>query len=205
MAAAGGSLAAFFRQRDRARLDAALLMAAMALTLFTLDRVYPVWLYIVGGVALFATPYLLLRLIDRTLVRVPRPWVWFALGSAATSALIQVSDLLGGVDPMTPMFAAPELAPHLAALVAGPYVLLQVYAAVLLARAARASTGTARLRPSLVAAASLITLVPIIREVVRVSLEFPAAPDDLGDRADFIVAVLAMLGYLVAFAPPAWA
>ena len=106
---------------------------------------------------------------------------------------------------MTPMFAAPELAAHLAALVAGPYVLLQVYAAVLLARAARASTGTARLRPSLVAAASLITLVPIIREVVRVSLELPAAPDDLGDRADFFVAVLAMLSYLVVFAPPAWA
>jgi diguanylate cyclase (GGDEF)-like protein len=205
LAAAGGCLAAFFRQRDRARLDAALLLAAMALTLFTLDRTYPVWLYIVGGIALFSTPYLLLRLIDRTLVRVPALVAWIALGSAATSALIQVSDLLGGLDPMTPMVAAPELAAHLAALVAGPYVLLQVYAAVLLARAARASTGTARLRPALAAATSLVTLVPIIREVVRVSLELPAAPDDLGDRADFVVAVLAMLSYLVVFAPPAWA
>src|SRR5687768_15281020 len=142
MAAAGGSLAAFFRQRDRARLDAALLMAAMVVVLFTLDRSYPLLAYIIGGVALFATPYLLLRLIDRTLVRVPRPWVWFALGSAATSALIQFSDVLGGLDPMTPMFAAPELGAHLAALVAGPYVVLQIYAAVLLGRAARAATGT---------------------------------------------------------------
>ena len=59
LAAAGGSFAAFLRQRDRARLDASLLLAAMAVTLFTLDRTYPVWLYIVGGIALFATPYLL--------------------------------------------------------------------------------------------------------------------------------------------------
>jgi diguanylate cyclase (GGDEF)-like protein len=205
IAAASGSLSAFFRQRDRARLDAALLLAAMAVTLLTLDRVYPVWLYIVGGIALFSTPYLLLRLIDRTLVRVPRPVAWFALGSAATSALIQVNDLLRGVDPMTPMFAAPELGAPLAALVAGPFVLLQVYAAVLLARAARASTGTARLRPALVAAASLVVLVPIIREVVRAALEIPTLPDDFGDRADFFVAVLAMLSYLVVFAPPAWA
>jgi diguanylate cyclase (GGDEF)-like protein len=205
MAAAGGSLAAFLRQRDRARLDAALLMAAMVVVLFTLDRSYPILAYIIGGVALFATPYLLLRLIDRTLVRVPRPWVWFALGSAVTSALIQFSDVLGGLDPMTPMSAAPELAAHLAALVAGPYVVLQIYAAVLLGRAARAATGTARLRPALVAAASLIALVPIIREVVRSFLEIPTLSDDFADRADFFVGVLAMLSYLVVFAPPAWA
>ena len=206
IAAATGSLFAFLRQRDRARLDSALLLASMALALFAVDRSYPVWLFISGSVALFATPYLLLRLIDRTLARVPRPAAWIALGSAATSALIQFSDLLSGaVDPMTPTYAAPDLTPLLSALAAGPFVLLQVYAAGLLVRAALASTGPARLRPGLVAIASLLMVEPVVSQIVRSSLEIATAPDGLSDRADFVVAVLAMLSYLVVFAPPAWA
>jgi len=206
MAAATGSLAAFFRQRDRARLDAALLMAAMALALFAVDPAFPLWLYISGSVSLFATPYLLLRLIDRTLVRVPRPAAWIALGSAATSALVQFSDVITGVDPMTPTYASPALSPLMSALAVGPFVLLQIYAATLLVRAALASTGTARVRPALVAAASLLLLELVVSQVVRALLEVSSiAPDDLAAIADFLAAALAMLCYLVVFAPPAWA
>lgn len=207
MAAATGSLFAFLRQRDRARLDAALLMAAMALALFAVDPTFPLWLFISGSVSLFATPYLLLRLIDRTLVRVPPLAAWIALGSAATSALVQFSDVISGaVDPMTPTYASPALSPLMSALAVGPFVLLQIYAATLLVRAALASTGTARLRPALVAAASLLLLELVVSQVVRPLLEISStAPDDLAASADFLAAALAMLCYLVVFAPPAWA
>jgi len=134
---------------------------------------------------------------------VPRPAAWIALGTAATSALVQFSDVITGVDPMTPTYASPPLSPLMSALAVGPFVLVQIYVTTLLARAALASTGAARLRPALVAIASALLLELVVSQSVRGLLEL--APDDLAARADFLAAALAMICYLIVFAPPAWA
>ncbi len=198
------SASAFLRERDRARLDAALFLGTMALALLLLDFAAPIWRFIAGLIALYTVPYLLLRLIDRVLIPIPAPARRAALASAAVAAAVNLGDLTFRLDPAVPTTEAPLLPPVLIALTLGPFIAFELYATVMLARGALAAIGPERLRIAWLGMASGLVLLPVLVEGMRNAIAAATAPDDPLVRGYFLLAALAMAAYYVGFTPPRW-
>lgn len=204
VAVAAMSVSAFLRERDRARLDAALFLTMMALALLLLDFAAPIWRFIAGLIALYAVPYLLLRLVDRVLVPIPVLARRAAVASAAVAAAVNLGDLAFRLDPLTPTTEAPLLPPMLIVVTLGPFIAFELYAAVTLLRGALAATGPQQPRFAWLGLASGLLILPVLVQGVRNAIGAAVAPDDSLVRGYFVLAALAMIAYNVGFTPPRW-
>jgi PAS domain S-box-containing protein len=160
----------------------AMLFVSNLITQFAPDA--PALLRRAGSFFLLAQPYLTLRLASHV-TRVPR---WVGYGALAW-AVLSVVLIVPGITGNTPVIL----------FVVGYFVVVQVTAAGLLARAAGERFGYARIRLRVAAAATLIFAAAIL--VVGAA----AASGQADPSVTFLARILSLvagLGYLAAFLPP---
>lgn len=183
----------FVRRPSSANVDTALLFGVASLivvatwTVEYLHVALPHLLNAALGAGLMAITYLLLRLVDDFTV-VPRPLLVIAEIGLALSAVI--------------LFVVPPPVPAWLALLFVVYVvMLTLYAALAIMRAAGRSSGVTRRRMQAVAAGSLL----LGSAILAIGLE--ALSPRVGQWWALIAeasAVMSGVSYFVAFAPPRW-
>jgi signal transduction histidine kinase/DNA-binding response OmpR family regulator len=172
--------------------DATLVFSALAV-LFVLELIRgtigepPALLTKLGTTFLLGQPYLTLRLVAQL-----RPMSQLVLRTALVAYLLTAVPLL---------FLPPPLPVALSLGVIGVFVVTEAVAAAALGLEARRRTGAARARMTIAALATAAFAVAIL--VAGASAANPALTDVVG-AATRILALLAALGYVVAFVPPRW-
>lgn len=143
-------------------------------------------LYALGVIGVLAQPYLLLRLVD-AFRAVPGTARWAALiGFVLTSAILAAS--------------RPSLAPGLTEVVVIYFVVVEGYAALLLLRTARGTTGIQRRRLILIGEASALLAASIF--ISGVATLLPEARPFIRPGAR-LLALLSVVWYYLGFTPPA--
>ena len=186
------SLWAAVRHRDRLAWDVALVFMPIAL-LFAIQIAnqtvgpLPQWLRTSGSVLLLAQPVFSLKLVS-DLRRIPAPVLPAAfVAFVATSALFLT---------LADQAALPVTLAAVAA-----FVVTEAVAAGYLALEARTRTGSARMRLTI---ASLATAGLALTLFLAGAAAVANVPSEVSGFAIRAVAVLAALGYWVAFLPPPW-
>ncbi|RSM74188.1 hybrid sensor histidine kinase/response regulator [Actinoplanes sp. ATCC 53533] len=186
-------LVGYLRRRDALQRDVVLMFSALAV-LFVLAVVRqtvgepPQLVGMAASVLLLGQPFLMLRVVRRV-GPVPGLVYWPALaGWAASGVLLAV----GGE----------VLGPWSVLIVVVVFVATEITAAVFLTRLALARAGAARTRLWLAAGATALFAVAIL--VAGAGSGDPEAAQRARQVAR-VIALVSAVGYLLAFAPPAWA
>ncbi len=182
-------LVGYLRRRDALQRDVVLMFSALAVLfiLAVLRQVVgepPRLVTVAASVLLLGQPFLTLR-VARRVARVPGAVYWPALAGWAASAVVLAvgGAVLGRVAVLV---------------VVAVFVATEIAAAVFLVRLALARAGAARTRLWLAAAATALFAVAIL-------LAGAGAGDPETAQGARVIALVSAVGYLLAFAPPAWA
>jgi signal transduction histidine kinase/CheY-like chemotaxis protein len=187
------ALLGYLRRRDGLQRDVVLMFSALAV-LFVLAVVRqllgepPRLVTVAASVLLLGQPFLTLRLVRRV-GRVPGAVYWPALAGWVASGVLLAA---GGE----------VLGRWLVLAVVAVFVATEIAAAVFLARLALARTGAARTRLWLAAGATTLFAVAIL--LAGAGAGDPQAAQ-VARQATRLIALVSAVGYLLAFAPPAWA
>ena len=186
------ALVEYVRRRDPLSRDVALVFTPLAL-LFVLELVRrtvgapPTVLTTVAALLVLAQPYLTLRLVAQ-IRAIPRSVL---VGAFAVYLLTAV-----------PLVVWPRPVPAVVTLSAvAVFVVAEAIAAVYLALEARRRIGSARARLATAAVATALFAIAVLAAGAAAASSGVAGVANLAAR---IVALLAALGYLIAFMPPAW-
>jgi signal transduction histidine kinase/CheY-like chemotaxis protein len=186
-------LASYLRGRDRLQRDVVLMFSALAVlfvvaVLRELIGEPPRWVTVAASVLLLGQPFLTLRVI-RQVAPVPRAVYWPALAGWITSGVLLAvgSQALGQGSQLT---------------VVAVFVTTEVAAAVFLARLAVTRAGAARARLWLAAVATALFAAAIL---VAGSRAGDPEAAQRARQAARLIALASAAGFLLAFAPPAWA
>jgi signal transduction histidine kinase/CheY-like chemotaxis protein len=186
-------LVGYLRRRDALQRDVVLMFSALAVlfALAVLRQVAgepPRLVTVAASALLLGQPFLTLRVVRRV-GPVPAAVYWPALaGWAASGALLVVGgEVLGRLSVLV---------------VVALFVATEITAAVFLARLAMARTGAARTRLWLAAGATALFAVAIL--LAGAGAGDPEAAQQARQAAR-VIALVSAIGYLLAFAPPAWA
>lgn len=186
------TLFSFVIQRNRTRLDIALMFMSFAITVAIQEYSVivgppPRWVTQISQVALMSQPYLLLRLVAH-FRPVARPVQWGALGGL----LVSMAVIFLAASPM-PAWAGLLLVAYFA-WVGG-------YSALAFLRGALTTGGVTRWRYGLAALGSGLVAAVILLAGVNI-----AAPQlaSLTTAANQLMGVVSGLAYYFAFAPPRW-
>ncbi len=186
-------LAGYLRRRDALQRDVVAMFSALAVlfVLAVLRQVAgepPRLLGVAASVLLLGQPFLTLRVVRRV-GPVPAAVYWPALAGWLVSGVL--------------VAASGEALGRWAALaVVGVFVVTEIAAAWFLTRLALARTGAARTRLWLAAAATALFAVAILL-IGTTSVDPEAA--QRARQAARLLALVSAVGYVLAFAPPAWA
>ena len=186
-------LVGYLRRRDALQRDVVLMFSALAV-LFALAVLRlvvgepPRLVTVAASVLLLGQPFLTLR-VARRVAEVPGAVYWPALAGWAASAVVLVvgGEVLGRWSVLV---------------VVAVFVATEITAAVFLARLALARAGAARTRLWLAAAATALFAVAIL--LAGAGAGNPEAAQTARQMAR-VIALVSAVGYLLAFAPPAWA
>jgi len=188
---AGLTVFDFFRDRQRVRLDIALMVLSLASSILS-SQLAPLagplarWVQTIGSIAVVAQPYLLLRLVEH-FRPVPR-----LLRLAAQGGLVVSWGIL--------LAFSPPLAPAATLIVITYFAFVEAYGAVAFVRGALGSGGVSRRRMTLVAAGSGALACAVL--VAGVPVAVPDQATNVQMAIDVLGAV-AVLFYYLGFAPPA--
>jgi signal transduction histidine kinase len=183
-------------ERTRASLDTALLFGAIALVIAQsqiaalLGTKLPPALGVVAALILMALPYLQLRLVD-DFAGVRRSVMRLCVAGIAAAVVLVPLGLFGFVD-FTPIAPAVVVAAVLYFFGFG------TYAAVAFIREARRSRGVARKRMTAAATGSLALSVTVLAATTTQLL------GPIATAVTMTLSLISAIGYLVAFAPPAF-
>ncbi len=186
------ALVAYVRHRDSLSRDVTLVFAPLAL-IFVLDLVRraigpaPPAVSTLTGLLILAQPYLTLRLVAQ--IRLVPPAV---LVGALAVYLLSVVPLVVWPRPVPPPVTLFAIA---------VFVVTEAVAAAYLAIETRRRTGSARARLATAAVATALFAIAVLAAGAGAASSDAAAAANLVAR---IVALLAGLGYLIAFMPPGW-
>ncbi|MEV8510662.1 response regulator [Actinoplanes sp. NPDC051475] len=186
-------LVGYLRRRDGLQRDVVLMFSALAVlfVLAVLRQVVgepPRLVTVAASVLLLGQPFLTLRVVRRV-ARVPAAVYWPALvGWVASGVLLAAGGEVLGRRSVLAVVAV--------------FVVTEIAAAVFLARLALGRTGAARTRLWLAAGATALFAVAIL--LAGAGAGGPEAAQ-LARQAGRLISLVSALGYLLAFAPPAWA
>ncbi|GGQ44830.1 hypothetical protein GCM10010166_11740 [Couchioplanes caeruleus subsp. azureus] len=186
-------LVGYLRRRDPLHRDVVVMFSAMAVlfVLAVLSQVVgepPRLVAVAASVLLLGQPFLTLR-VARRVGPVPAAVYWSAFAGWLVSGVLLI---LGGE----------VLSPPAVLVVVAVFVVTEVVAAWFLARLAVARAGAARTRLWLAAAATALFAVAIL--LAGAGSGDPEAAQRARQAAR-LIALVSAAGYLMAFAPPAWA
>ncbi len=188
---AGLTVFDFLRDRQRARLDIALMFLSLAASILS-SEVGPLtgrlarWVQTVSSIAVVVQPYLLLRLVEH-FRPVPR--------------LVRVAAQGGLVVSWAILLAfSPPLPPAATLIVITYFAFVEAYGAVAFVRGTLSSGGVSRKRMMLVAAGSGVLAIAVL--IAGLPAAFPNRVTDVQMAVDVLAAV-AVLFYYLGFAPPA--
>jgi PAS domain S-box-containing protein len=188
----GITLVQFLRQRDRTRLDVALMFGSLAVaglvdTFQEFTGLRPAWMSTLNDLAFLAQPYLLVRMVS--LFRPVRRRIQAAALAGMLAAWVAA---LLRPPPPTALFVL---------VLAGYYVLAEAYAVTAFVRVARSTRGVTRARNMLAAAGAGLVVAVIV--VAAVGSLAPALREAVVLAAQFL-GLASGLAWYFAFAPPGW-
>ena len=188
---AGLTVFDFFRDRQRARLDIALMVLSLASSILS-SQLAPLagplarWVQTIGSIAVVAQPYLLLRLVEHF-----RPVPRLVRFAAQGGLVLSWATLLA---------FSPPLAPAATLIVIAYFAFVEAYGAAAFVRGALSSGGVSRRRMTLVAAGSGVLACAVL--IAGLPAAIPDRVTDVQMAIDVLGAV-AVLFYYLGFAPPA--
>lgn len=190
------SLWTYLRRRDAASRDVTLVFGSAAgLVVVALVRQIagsvPVWLSTAVLVLFLALPVLTLRLSARAR-RIPPAMIWGTVSVYALCAAAAVGAQL--------VLPAPR-PPWVAAVMLGAFGAVEGLAAWFLAAEGLTRSGSARVRLLVAAASTALLAVAVLAQVAG---SVTPLLGEVGAIAVRVLALMAAIGYLVAFLPPSW-